>query len=309
MGCKKLTYRETLSPLKVVSSDLIVSEISCVGSYRYGYQGSEMDNEVKGQGNSYTTHFRQLDPRVGRWLSIDPKANAQESPYASMGNSPIMFNDPLGDTITITHSKGFLGLGKTETLTYQDGDLFNQDGTKYDGKVKGFLKKTVNAIDKIRTGGSSGEELINHLQSDKKSVNIIKGFEGNKYRTSSTVMFDPSARHGGLDNKGQTERPTYIGLGHELAHAWDKMEDGTMDFSSWFVLNGKSVPNAEKYATHWENRIRSENGLNLRINYTQSNHSPAKIITSDGVSLFYNRTIQITSKKGQTHNISLPYRY
>ncbi|MDD2982853.1 MAG: hypothetical protein PHQ74_05645 [Crocinitomicaceae bacterium] len=43
------------------------------GGYRYGYQGSEKDNEVKGKGNSYTTFFRQLDPRLGRWLTIDPE--------------------------------------------------------------------------------------------------------------------------------------------------------------------------------------------------------------------------------------------
>jgi RHS repeat-associated protein len=68
--------------------------------HRFGYQGSEMDNEVKsGHGNSYTTHFRQLDPRVGRWLSYDPKATAWESPYVSMGNNPIIHNDILGDSI------------------------------------------------------------------------------------------------------------------------------------------------------------------------------------------------------------------
>ncbi len=65
--------------------------------YRYGYQGSEMDNEVKGNGNSYTTFFRQLDPRLGRWKSIDPVVHAHQSPYVSMDNNPIVHSDPLGD--------------------------------------------------------------------------------------------------------------------------------------------------------------------------------------------------------------------
>ncbi|MDC3220607.1 hypothetical protein OAT71_02215 [Flavobacteriales bacterium] len=41
-------------------------------AYRYGYQGSEKDDEIAGNGNSYTTFFRQLDPRLGRWFSPDP---------------------------------------------------------------------------------------------------------------------------------------------------------------------------------------------------------------------------------------------
>jgi len=67
--------------------------------YRYSYQGSEKDDEIKGEGNSYTTHYRLLDPRVGRWLTRDPKSTAFESSYVSMRNNPILFNDVLGDTI------------------------------------------------------------------------------------------------------------------------------------------------------------------------------------------------------------------
>ena len=65
--------------------------------YRYGYQGSEKDDESKGDGNSYTTEFRQLDPRVGRWFTIDPVFKPQLSPFISMTNNPIIRIDPKGD--------------------------------------------------------------------------------------------------------------------------------------------------------------------------------------------------------------------
>jgi RHS repeat-associated protein len=71
---------------------------------RYGYQGSEEDDEIKGEGNSYTTEYRFLDPRLGRWLSIDPVFQPHQGPYNSMDNNPIFYNDPLGDRVKITET-------------------------------------------------------------------------------------------------------------------------------------------------------------------------------------------------------------
>ncbi|WP_407324089.1 RHS repeat-associated core domain-containing protein [Tenacibaculum maritimum] len=60
-------------------------------SYRYGFQGQEKDDEVKGEGNSINYKFRMHDPRVGRFLSIDPLASkyAHYSPYSFSGNKVI----------------------------------------------------------------------------------------------------------------------------------------------------------------------------------------------------------------------------
>jgi RHS repeat-associated protein len=49
-------------------------------------------------GNSYTTEFRQYDPRLGRWMSRDPLA-AQfpwQSPYCAFDNKPVLLTDPSG---------------------------------------------------------------------------------------------------------------------------------------------------------------------------------------------------------------------
>lgn len=67
------------------------------GSYRYGFNGMEQDEEVKnGQYLSYTTEFRQYDPRVGRWMSVDPVVKEWESPYAGFSNNAIFYVDPVG---------------------------------------------------------------------------------------------------------------------------------------------------------------------------------------------------------------------
>ena len=51
---------------------------------------------MKGEGNSYNMDFRMYDPRVGRWLSIDPIVHPWESPYVGFNNNPIAIADPSG---------------------------------------------------------------------------------------------------------------------------------------------------------------------------------------------------------------------
>jgi RHS repeat-associated protein len=73
-----------------------------LGDYRYAYNGMETDAEVTGDyGNSYTTVFRQYDPRLMRWKSLDPaiKSFPHQSPYVGMDNNPILHNDPFGDSV------------------------------------------------------------------------------------------------------------------------------------------------------------------------------------------------------------------
>lgn len=104
--------------------------------YRYGYQGSEKDNEVKGEGNSYSTQFRQLDPRIGRWLSYDPKPDAFSSPYCSMDNNPMRYNDNLG-LYTKKRAEKMVERGKDNGI---DTELITSKGGKKDFGVS-YLKR------------------------------------------------------------------------------------------------------------------------------------------------------------------------
>jgi len=66
------------------------------GDYRYGFNGMEKDDEISGEGNSYTAEFWQYDSRLGRRWNIDPVVKTHESPYATFANSPIYIVDPSG---------------------------------------------------------------------------------------------------------------------------------------------------------------------------------------------------------------------
>jgi RHS repeat-associated protein len=63
--------------------------------YRYGFNGKENDNEVKGEGNQQDYGMRIYDPRLGRFLSVDPLAKEYpwNSTYAFAENDPINFID------------------------------------------------------------------------------------------------------------------------------------------------------------------------------------------------------------------------
>jgi RHS repeat-associated protein len=74
--------------------------------YRFGFNGQEKDNELKGVGNSLDFGARMYDSRLGRWLSLDPLAAKYPtlSPYNFVGNSPLMFIDPDGKRIVVYHN-------------------------------------------------------------------------------------------------------------------------------------------------------------------------------------------------------------
>ncbi|WP_343791082.1 RHS repeat-associated core domain-containing protein, partial [Wandonia haliotis] len=71
---------------------------------KYGFNGMEKDDEIKGKGNSYDFGARMYDSRVGRWFSRDPleKKYPHVTPYIFSYNSPILFNDPDGKEAIIT---------------------------------------------------------------------------------------------------------------------------------------------------------------------------------------------------------------
>jgi len=75
-------------------------------NYRFGFNGKENDNEVKGVGNQQDYGFRIYDPRIAKFLSVDPitKDYPELTPYQFASNTPIMAIDidGLEGTVPLT---------------------------------------------------------------------------------------------------------------------------------------------------------------------------------------------------------------
>jgi RHS repeat-associated protein len=108
MGCLKLEYQPQE---RVLEENTLFLEKGLekkgsglkkrVRAYRYGFNGQERTDELKGAGNHYTAQFWEYDPRLGKRWNLDPKPNPSISQYATFANNPIWFSDPLGDSINV----------------------------------------------------------------------------------------------------------------------------------------------------------------------------------------------------------------
>jgi RHS repeat-associated protein len=91
--------------------------------YGFGFNGKWNDNEVKGLGNQQDYGFRIYDPRIGKFLSVDPltKDYPWYTPYQFAGNSP-MANIDLGGAEPKPSITGNEKEGDAQTTTYAPSD-------------------------------------------------------------------------------------------------------------------------------------------------------------------------------------------
>jgi hypothetical protein len=196
------------------------------------------------------------------------------------------------------HNKGFLGLGGKETLTYENGNLFNANGSAYTGKVNGYLKSAVGALGSLNAT-TEGAALVSELQnstnmftiksgdnafvpnsSAKAGANLaeVQSVTGNTVGSSGsggTIYWNANSTSGGLNLTESTSRPAYIGLGHEMEHASDSNQ-GLLHFSSdytnavtgaTYFSTSNGLLKSEWRAVYRENLIRGQAGIPLRTHY------------------------------------------
>lgn len=141
-------------------------------SYRYGFNGKEMDNEVKGNGAQYDYGARLYDPRVGKWLSRDPLQvkYPELTPYHFTANNPTNFIDHDGkDTIrfvksTVGWSGRSSGLDGGERIPGSYRTTFEITVIQSPGEDKFFYDTKFNVMDangNPLTGNTSTEFFPN----------------------------------------------------------------------------------------------------------------------------------------------------
>ena len=186
------------------------------GASKYGFNGKEKDDEVKGSGNSYDYGDRIQDPRLGRWWSIDKKfiKYPDISPYAFAINNPILFIDADGKDINIQDPE----TGKTHT--FHPGDPVPDGASK-------FVQESYASLQHLHDeAGKTANTIVSNLVADHDyKVTIIQqenfgagetGYEA----TTQELSYNP--REGiitGEKNEGSDRQSPAVGLLHELDHA------------------------------------------------------------------------------------------
>ncbi|OQP59761.1 hypothetical protein A3860_36390, partial [Niastella vici] len=151
-----------------------------VGGYRYGFNGKENDNDVKGEGNQQDYGMRIYDPRVGRFLSLDPLIQSfpELTPYQFSSNMPIEAADLDGaeaEVRTIYHSQ-FTGKPFFEVKSVDNNPFSNPFGSKSYGKSSGHWE--VHKYATIQNGLVTYQSNIlttKFVSNDKKDVSMVWG--------------------------------------------------------------------------------------------------------------------------------------
>ncbi len=146
-------------------------------AYRYGFQGQERDDEVKGAGNSYNYKYRMHDPRLGRFFAVDPLYTKYpwNSNYAFSENRVIDMIELEGLESSAEWRWSFWNPSAAITIkinaeeAFKHAEISGYTGAT-DGKQDAFRHAFWNALNRVELGYSTAKEY-GDLHEDSNNPN------------------------------------------------------------------------------------------------------------------------------------------
>ncbi len=157
--------------------------------YRFGFNGQEKDNEIKGIGNSLDFQFRMYDSRLGKFLSIDPLTSdyPHYTPYQFAGNTPIQAIDIEGaEELKITE-KAEVFYGSVMLVMRNDKELkaLLSEISRPDRRAKQLVYLTTGST------GSSNGNTSGRNQNIKQQAKFLANYntlvKSKKYKAYSNI--------------------------------------------------------------------------------------------------------------------------
>ncbi len=248
--------------------------------YRYGFQGQEADDEIKGEGNSYNYKYRMDDPRIGRFFAIDPLVEEypELTPYQFSSNSPIYLVEIEGLEGRIYNYEN-KGNGAVYVSTTFDINLIqdvNRTYHKTNGKITSVEYKTL-AGDRI-TAYSKREHYSAAQINRLANPNTSGGWEKVEGKLLSRLSQQSNSKtEGFLDGVGNFgievfENSLNLGTREQIdltkKETWMDLGINTMD-----VFSGGKV-------TQLKSDIASAQGHNYDAGYIAGYRAPSLLFES-----------------------------
>lgn len=230
-------------------------------SYRYGFGGKEKDDEVKGNGNQIDYGIRMYDPRLMRFLSVDPlmKGYPMLTPYQYASNRPIDGVDLDGLEYITVHAyvakdkNGNLYITKKDYIDFRNMTA-EQIKQAHGMSAGAFYSKFSKSFGKEGRGikwvyhmpdGTVSEPMwemqqkgdINGVIPTASEMEYHGIYSGGGCITTCGPL--PAFNHQGPNTMGRPERNPYdfsqspIDIPDDISKTHDMMQDGIVDYQGW----------------------------------------------------------------------------
>lgn len=238
-----------------------------ISYYRFGYNGMEMDNEAYGDGNSYTTEFRQYDPRLGRWLSLDPLMAKYPnwSPYNYCLDNPIVYVDRQGDDpIVSALTAALMTFGLEVAYSFVDNLVCKDMSVKgafnnVDWWGAGISAAGTFAIEFFFTGAGASAQLAKFAATKKgrMTLAIVETFVTNVISNYMNGEYDDANGEFDFDNLDLTKEFLTATVGGLIDYGFEK----------------KATQIMKKYGISKKNLSKNQQKL---LNNKKQNHKPQR---------------------------------